>query len=58
MKKSARPALKWTTDLDKVEERLLEGVGPIPLSIFASISFNWKTQIASGCMSEAAVTEV
>jgi restriction endonuclease len=28
MKKSARPALKWTTDLDKVEGRLLDGVGP------------------------------
>jgi hypothetical protein len=28
MKTSARPALKWTTELDKVEERLLDGVGP------------------------------
>jgi hypothetical protein len=28
MKKSVRPTIRWTTDLDKVERRLLDGVGP------------------------------
>jgi Restriction endonuclease len=28
MTRSARPALIWTTDIEKVEQRLLDGVGP------------------------------